>query len=467
MVDTVDEVVDMAVTGIESSSVASSRFLLPIYNPLYEYHCASHHLLTEHQQHQQHQQLTDIQSQMSNGEKFAPSFNLFAFISTYNSSTMNLQHLTEYIANQTSTLSPITLPPLSLILPLAPISPIARLIQHVTTTPVHSTYYPYLRFGAIHAARVSIIWAGMTKGRKEKVGLVRDMIGYLTLACEFVFASHEQHTVLMIWSGGGGTITSLLLSQPPSWLITPTPWIIYPPIYLLLGPTGLSDYIASTTPTPVNIFGSYIDGMTRGTTIGSLPSLISTAGLSSNAWTTAILGGIATCGGGWIASGLGMNADEWKLGMPSVLNGGLLDTLDLWAGMLVAILYAALSRSHEELEPISSYLAGVLPDDLVLLTAKTGGAVVSTDIARAICVLVLGSLLCARVVTRLILTNTSSIKTGRFKVKAKGHKEKKEKTLEEMLEDEDKSNRAQAIKAPTKAITGGSKGAAKKNKKNK
>lgn len=89
-----------------------------------------------------------------------------------------LQHLTDYIANTTALLAPLTLP-------LASIAPLSDLIDHVTTTQVHPTYFPFLRFGAIHAARVSLVWAGMTKNRKTKVPVLQDLFGYLVLCCRF------------------------------------------------------------------------------------------------------------------------------------------------------------------------------------------------------------------------------------------------------------------------------------------
>lgn len=87
-----------------------------------------------------------------------------------------LEGLTAYIANTTSTLAPLTLP-------LAPVLPLTKFLDHVTSSPVHSTYYPFLRFGAIHASRLTLVWAGMTKGRKKDVPIFQDLFGYLVLAC--------------------------------------------------------------------------------------------------------------------------------------------------------------------------------------------------------------------------------------------------------------------------------------------
>ena len=129
-----------------------------------------------------------------------------------------LERLTEYIANQTSNLAPLTLPipqslsalsfdniqsllisPKSLLSspssflassqllltsPLSRTPHIVSFVRHITSTPVHETYYPFLRFGAIHASRVALVWAGLTKGGdRRNVGSLQDLFGYLTAAC--------------------------------------------------------------------------------------------------------------------------------------------------------------------------------------------------------------------------------------------------------------------------------------------
>ncbi|ORY30992.1 hypothetical protein BCR39DRAFT_455343, partial [Naematelia encephala] len=233
----------------------------------------------------------------------------------------------------------------------------------------------------IHAARVTTVWAGLTKGKDRRdVGLLQDLFGYLTMA----------------W--GGGTLVSLLLHQPPSWLLSPTPWLIYPTAYLLLVPTRLSEYIVTTAPSlPYNLVGAYIDGMTRGVTITSLPEALSLSGVKGTSWfTPIILSGLAVSGGGWAVQLLGMHEKEWGMGVPGVLRGGILNTLDFWGGMLVGIVYAALMRTHPEFSALSDFTASVLPDDLQVKGTK---ALVTPETARAICVLLLGSLLAARAIT--------------------------------------------------------------------
>jgi hypothetical protein len=68
-------------------------------------------------------------------------------------------------------------------LPQAPLELTSQLLSHLTTTRVHDTYFPYARFATLHAIRVSIIWASLTRGRTGSVSYLYDLFGYLVLAC--------------------------------------------------------------------------------------------------------------------------------------------------------------------------------------------------------------------------------------------------------------------------------------------
>jgi hypothetical protein len=234
---------------------------------------------------------------------------------------------------------------------------------------------------------------------------------------------------------------------------------VYPPIYLLLVPTGIARYIVSTAPTLINLFGAYIDGITRGTTITALPKALAagaygaaaSSALSSNLWTTSLMSGLAVASGGWVVQGLGLHESEWKVGRPAILSGSILDTLDLWSGILIGVLYAALTRSHAALNPAGDLLAQVLPADL-LIKGDGSKALVEPNTARAISVLVLGSLLAARVVTKSVV----SYKAGAPKVV----KQTREQMLAELLDDKDTA----VVKNPIQAGSG-SKATPRKNKK--
>nr|WPS94680.1 nucleoside-diphosphate kinase [Naematelia aurantialba] len=248
--------------------------------------------------------------------------------------------------------------------------------------------------------------------------------------------------------GGGGTLVSLLLHQPPSWLLSPAPWLIYPAAYFALVPTRLAEYVVATAPAlPYQLVGSYIDGMTRGVTIASVPSAIAASGLAGTSWLTpVVLSGLAVSGGGWAVQLLGMHEKEWSLGVPGVLKGGILNTLDFWGGMLVGLVYAVLMRTHAEFSLLSDYTAAVIPDDL---QAKGTKALVSPDTARAICVLLLGSLLAARAVTTAFLTSNPKNQSPKTTPKGRAKKVKAAPGPEAVSSEKEK-DKAEVVKSPTR-----------------
>ncbi|WVF69961.1 hypothetical protein IAT40_004746 [Kwoniella sp. CBS 6097] len=351
-----------------------------------------------------------------------------------------IESLTGKLSDTLAQLAPITLS-----VPTSPIFQVSKFVHHVTTTPIHPVYLPYLRFGVIHAARVTTVWAALTKARKnnKKVGVLQDLFGYLTMA----------------W--GGSTVVSLLLNQPPTWLSSPTPWIIYPSVYLLLIPTGLSHYIVSTCPTSLfNIFGALVDGMTRATTITSLVTLIgsnsafiNTMNGDVNLWTYALLSALAITSGGLFVGSFGLGEDEWKLGVPGLLKGGLLGTLDAWGASLVGLIWLALTRQSSVLAPFSEFLHIALPSDIQsaahgtkpastepVKSAHAHTSVIDTAHARALCVILLGGLLA----TRAIILSLRSARSQRS-IAASGSQISK-KT--ELFVVDDKGVRESVMKSP-------------------
>lgn len=95
-----------------------------------------------------------------------------------------LDVLIERIANASANLAPWTELPVG----GTPVEPIRSLLQHLTTSNVHDVYCPYIRFGAMQAARAAIGWATLTRGR-ESVSAVQDMFGYFVVSCEWSSSS--------------------------------------------------------------------------------------------------------------------------------------------------------------------------------------------------------------------------------------------------------------------------------------
>ncbi|WWC59310.1 uncharacterized protein I303_101861 [Kwoniella dejecticola CBS 10117] len=348
-----------------------------------------------------------------------------------------IQQLTDTLSTQISQLAPITLD-----VPTSPVLQVSQFIHHVTTTPIHPVYFPYLRFGVIHAVRVTTVWASLTKGKKrdgDGNGRLADLFGYLVLA----------------W--GGSTVTTMILNQPPSWLISPTPWIIYPVVYTLLIPTGLSRYFVDTCPAILfNLLGACVDGMTRGTTITSLGSLISSSSLDGgqndlNLWTYVLLSALAISSGGLMVGTLGLNETTWRLGTPNLLKGGILNTLDAWGASLVGVLWLILTRQSSTLTPLSDLVESPLPREFKVSSAEGKGQVVDVAHARAICVIVLASLLA----TKAIILEVSS--TGNPKKKVNKVDKKTELFILDADEDvNEKSSsppKSKTIKSPVSTRT--------------
>lgn len=218
-------------------------------------------------------------------------------------------------------------------------------------------------------------------------------------------------------------MAALLTATPPAWLLSPTPWVVYTAIYAALVQSGMASFIVSTAPTlPLNLALSAVDGMCRGVTITAMPVLASKSSVSAGGWwASAILGAIATNGGGWIAQAVGMNKASWTIERPAILDGGILGTLDVWGAMLCGVIYASLTRAYPPLNRVGDWVGALIPDELhdASVKAKSTGAVVSPDTARAIAVLVLGCLFAARTITTQAIAWRRAPKVAEKKAEAK------------------------------------------------
>lgn len=184
-------------------------------------------------------------------------------------------------------------------------------------------------------------------------------------------------------------MVSMLLSQPPAWLVSPFLWLAYPLAYILLFTTGISELLTQIHP----VVFTLIDAVTRSSTVVALPTLIANSGLSNNWWTHVVLSGIAVSGGGWIAGALGMMDTQWSFNAPAVLKGGVWATLDVWSGMLVALVFGVLQQAYPDYQAAFSSLFTYIPEGFGM--NKTG--TVDKETAHGVSAVVLASLLAARV----------------------------------------------------------------------
>lgn len=112
--------------------------------------------------------------------------------------------------------------------------------------------------------------------------------------------------------------------------------------------------------------------------------------VSSSLFLQLLLGGVASAGGGAAASTLGVWETQWSLRTPPFLRGGLLDTLDIWGGSIVAAVYGCLLGLHPAYEPYTRWLSGEGK------AYEAGTPLMSPIEARSVSVFVLGALFAYR-----------------------------------------------------------------------
>ncbi|OWZ33083.1 peptidyl-prolyl cis-trans isomerase-like 2 [Cryptococcus neoformans AD1-83a] len=214
-------------------------------------------------------------------------------------------------------------------------------VGSLLASPVHPALFPLPRFAVLHAVRVTLVWATLTKNtRRHKQhagGRMQDLFGYLVMG----------------WAGN--TTLSILLALPPSWLISPTPWLVYPLAYLLLIPTGISAWIVDHVPEVlVNTVGAAVDGLTRGVTIASIGTMVGASGKfpgpEVSAWTYTLLSALAVSSGGFVVSLFSLHEPSYRLSVPSVFRrgAGAWGTMDVWAAGLAGLGYWAMERLSVE-----------------------------------------------------------------------------------------------------------------------
>jgi hypothetical protein len=174
----------------------------------------------------------------------------------------------------------------------------------------------------------------------------------------------------------------------------------------------MASYVTRTAPALfLNLVFAAIDGLTRGTTIAALAPALVSARVVSTGWTYTLLSGIAVSGGGFIVSLLSLHEPKWTLGKPSLLDGGILNTLDCWGAMLVAAVYSSLLRLHPELDVFATRILPWIPAKLVTLgpTEEQPAAAVHPEAGRAVCVLLLGILLASRAVIQAVMPKHTGV----------------------------------------------------------
>ena len=139
-----------------------------------------------------------------------------------------------------------------------------------------------------------------------------------------------------------------------------------------------------------------MDGFTRGNTVSLVPVIAGGGGI----WGRAILSAICISGGGFIVQSLNLNGD-WKVSTPAILKdgAGILDWMDIWSAFSLSIVHTILTAAETVFtEKIDSWVRG----NTYSTSVKGNGME-----ARAVVILLMGSLLAARVITKLFLRTRS------------------------------------------------------------
>jgi len=207
--------------------------------------------------------------------------------------------------------------------------PAAEGLVYLTTTQVHSFWFPYLLAPTLHAARISIAFQANARRSSAMLSWGTYILGYL----------------IMCW--GGSLLSHFLLGLPPPMLYSFHPYINYLTVHLVL--TGFFTLFPSLLhPRTIDTILFPLDALLRTNAVTSTLALISAHAdhinplYTSSPLTHLILGAIASAGGGLSAATLSTWTNDWTFGTPPVLRrgAGLWGTLDVWGGALVAFIYS-------------------------------------------------------------------------------------------------------------------------------
>ena len=162
---------------------------------------------------------------------------------------------------------------------------------------------------------------------------------------------------------GGSTLSQVLLSAPPSWLINPAVLPTFAVIYHLSAPI-LPVLDLPWAPTVVlDLAFAGLDAVNRTSTAIAVVSLLAGHPDLQTSWLSAVLlGGIACSGGGLLCSTFGLwEPDGWRLQTPAILEpsasvgASALQTLDVWSGALVSVVYGT-ALDLPAFQPLRAFL---------------------------------------------------------------------------------------------------------------
>lgn len=155
-------------------------------------------------------------------------------------------------------------------------------------------------------------------------------------------------------------MVSLLLGHVPPALISPTPWLAYSSVHILV---SLFLHLV-----PVRVHHPTMDlglfWLDAGTKSGAIFGAVAACANHTNPVVQqslvapVLLGALAPVGGGTLAHMLCVHEQNWGFTAPPWLKpgNGLLSTLDMWTGAIAVLLHGVLTQSHPGYEPWRSTL---------------------------------------------------------------------------------------------------------------
>jgi hypothetical protein len=198
---------------------------------------------------------------------------------------------------------------------------------------------------------------------------------------------------------GGSIAANAILGAAPAQLVSPYPLMIYSTVHVAVM------LACHFFPSTFQLFPlldlpfALVDAFSRSSSIVSVMAIAHkhpTAEVSNSSFAQAVLGAIATNGGGQIAATISAWEDEWRLTTPPFLRTlHPLTTLDIWSAALGTFVYGALTA--------------ISPSHALFYQSFAGKSkfLLKPDGARAVVVLLLASLF----ILRLLLTQAGRLTT--------------------------------------------------------
>ncbi|KAK7454098.1 hypothetical protein VKT23_011610 [Stygiomarasmius scandens] len=234
--------------------------------------------------------------------------------------------------------------------------PFADGLSFIQTHKVHSTLFPYPWANTLHAARISLAFHSLSSKQPTKLGWKTHLAGFL----------------VMSW--GGMLFSHLLLSLPPPAILSVQPYINYLAVHLLLTAV-FHAFPGLLEPEMMRTYDLVLFPLDALLRVNSITSTVSTLSpeaspnyarihpsLPSSPFFHLLLGAVASAGGGVTAVTFSTFSPNWSFSTPVFLRPGvgLLGTMDIWGGALVAGVFGVASGHSAFKGVVPAWIEGLM-----------------------------------------------------------------------------------------------------------